>query len=184
MAPRQIGQQAVLRQIAALRGDAGQQHGGDAAGGKGAAGGGAHRVMEHGAALRQIGLLEIAGGHLPMEHGVEVAAYLVRHLRVEHQRRVQRGAHRRFRHVVVGGAKPAGEHQQLRTALRGGDGGLQTALIVAHGGVVQHVHAGGGQQLRQEPGVGIGDAAGQQLAADGDDLRGTGHGKRLLRMWA
>ena len=182
--PLQIGQQAVLRQIAALRGNAGQQHGGDAAGGKGAAGGGAHGVAEHGAVLGQIGLLQIAGGHLPVEHGVEIAADVRYDVRVEHQRRGQRGAHRRFRHIVVGGAQAAGEYQQLRPLPRGGDGGLQTALVVAHGGVVQHVHTSGGQQLRQEPGVGIGDAAGQQLAADSDDLRGTGHGMRLLNTGA
>ena len=119
-----------------------------------------------------------------MEHSVEVAADGRLRLRVVDQRRVQRGAHRRFRHIVVGGAEAAGEHQQLRPPRSGGDGGLQTVLVVAYGGVVQHVHTGGGQQLRQEPGVGIGDAAGQQLAADSDDLRSTGHGKRLLRMWA
>ena len=180
----QIGQQTVLRQIPALRGNAGQQHGGDAAGGKGAAGGGTHRVVEHGAARRQIGLLQVAGGHLPVEHGVEVALYLLRHLRVEHQGRVQRGGHRCFRHVVIGGAEAAGEHQQLRAVPGGVDGGLQPGSIVAHGGVVQHVHTGGGQQLRQEPGIGIGDAAGQQLAAHGDDLRSTGHGIRLLRTGA
>ena len=178
--PLQIGQQAVFRQIAALRGNAGQQHGGDAVGGKGAAGGGTHGVAEHGAALRQIGLPEIAGGHLPVEHGVEIAADVRCDVRMEHQRRVQRGAHRRFRHIVVGGTQPAGEYQQLCPSPCDGHGLFQPRRVVVHSGVVQHLHTGGSQQPGEERGIRIGHAAGQQLAAHGDDLRGTGHRRASL----
>ena len=137
--------------------------------------GGAHGVVEARCSpARQVGLLQVAGGHLAAEHGVEIAADVRHDVRVEHLRRARSAAQTAvLRHVVVGGAEAAGEVRsrsaRCRAAVSGGS--RRRRGVVADGGVVQHVHPGGGQQLRQEPGVGVGDAARVSSSrADGDDL--------------
>ena len=65
----------------------------------------------------------------------------------------------------------------ISTKVLPGDGCrfLQPLGVVAHHGVVQHVHAHGGQRLRQLLRIRVGDAAQQQLGTHGDDLCVIGH---------
>ena len=170
------GQHRVLRQIAALVGHPRQQHCRDAARREYAARGGAHRVVQHRAALGQHSLLPVAGGHGTVEHTVKILLNFLHDLRVVFQGQTEHAGHRLLGHVVIGGAQSAGEHQQVAA----GPGSLhrrpQTLGVVPHGGVVQHVDPGRGQQLRQKLRVGVGNIAQKQLGAHGDDLHLMGHG--------
>ena len=110
-----------------------------------------------------------------MEDGVEVAADVCRRLRVEGQRDIQYPADRLLGEIVIGGAKATGEDQQVRPLLGDGYRFLQPLGVVAHHGVVQHIHAHGGQRLRQLLRIRVGDVAQQQLGTHGDDLCVIGH---------
>ena len=111
-----------------------------------------------------------------MEHTVKILLNFLHDLRVVFQGQAEHAGHRLLGHVVIGGAQAAGEHQQVAA----GPGSLhrrpQTLGVVPHGGVVQHVDPGRGQQLRQKLRVGVGNIAQKQLGAHGDDLRLMGHG--------
>ena len=168
-------QQRRLRQVAALRRYAGQQHCRHVAGVEHAARCGADPVAEHLTALRQLRLTQGAGRHLPVEDGVEVAADVCRRLRVEGQGNIQHPADRLLGEVFIGGAKAAGEDQQVRPLPGDGDRLLQPLWVVAHHGMVQHVHTYGGQRLRQLLRISVGDVAQQQLCTHGDDLCVIGH---------
>ncbi len=172
----QPGDEAVFREIAALPGHAGQHDHGGAVLFEDAAGCGAHGVAKHSAACRQIRLLPVQRRGLGAEHGGQILPDLLQDLRVKFQFHAEGPAHGLLGKVVVGGAQPPGEDQQIAAASGDGDDLRQPGRIVAHGGVVQHVHAYGRELLREELGVGVGDVPQQQLRAHGDDLRTIGHG--------
>ena len=78
--------------------------------------------------------------------------------------------------IVAGGAEAPGGDEDVRPGPGRLQGLPQPLGIVSHRGVPAHVDAQGGELLRQDLGIGVGDAAQQQLGADSDDLGGVSHG--------
>ena len=140
---------------------------------KGAAGGGAHGIVEHGAALRQLRLLGVVFRHGHMEGGLIKGPDVLQNIFVQHQLLAEGRTDGLLGQIVVGRTQAAcgendvgpvpGNVQSLPQALR----------VVPHYRVPEDVDAQGGQALREHLGVGVGDVTQQDLCADGDDLRGV-----------
>ena len=84
-----------------------------------------------------------------------------------------------FGEVVAGGAQAASGDEDVGAALGDVHSGAEAFGVVPHHGVIVDVDAQGGQALGDHLGVGVGDAAQQQLGAHGDDLSGMRHGEDL-----
>lgn len=162
-----------LKDALQLVGRAGEHQDVDAALLKGAAGGRAGGVGEDGAVFRQPRLLEVILRHGDMHGGLEEAADDGLDLRVVDELPAEALRHHGFRQVIVGGAEAAGGDDDV-CPLSGDGQDLPEALrIVPHHGVVADADAQGVELLGEVLGVGVGDAAQQQLRANGDDLGGV-----------
>ena len=176
----QIGEQGVVGEIAALVGHSRQHGHRHAVRRENAARGGAHRIVQHRAALGQIRLPAVAVRHFPPENVFEIAGNFLHDILVKFRRHAEGGAYGVFRQVVIGRPQPADENEQV-AALAGNVRHLPQPLrIVAHHRVVQHVHPHGGQLFRYILGVGVGHVAQQQLRAYGNDLGMMKHSDRSL----
>ena len=158
-----------------LMGRTGQHQHMDAAGLEGAAGGGAHRVVEYGAALRQLRLLDVVLRHGHVEGGLIKGPDVRQNVRMEHQLLPEGLTDGLLGQVVIGGAQAAGGEDDVRPAAGDVQRLAQPLGVVPHHGVPEDVDAQGGQALGEHLGVGVGDVAQQDLRAHGDDLGGVGH---------
>ena len=169
----EIGDHMTFQHGEHLKGRAGEHEHVDAVRLKGAAGGGAHGIVEHGAALRQLRLLEVVGGHLHVDVLLEKDFQAVENVLVQHQGLAEGLADGLFRQVIVSGAQAAGGNDDVRPAAGNVQGFLQALGIVPHHGVPEDVDAHGGEGLGDVPGVGVDDVAEEQLSAHGDNFGGV-----------
>ena len=175
----EVGQGPVGEHGPALPGRAGEHEHVDPLGLEGAAGGGAPVVVEDGAALGEQGLLKVVLRHGP--GGVEppeVVGDAVGGGLVELQGEAEGGGQGLLGEVVAGGPQPAGGDEDVGPPLGDVHGGAEAFGVVPHHGVVVDVDAQGGQALGDHLGVGVGDAAQQQLGADRDKLGSMRHWQR------
>ena len=118
---------------------------------------------------RHHGLLAVVGGSLAPSASEEIHD-LLPFFRVKGQHVAVAASNRLLGQVVCGGAKAAGEHQQIAPLLCFVDEIRQTAVVVANGALALD----GDAQSRQFPaevlGVGVENVAEQQLGAHTDDL--------------
>ncbi len=169
----EIGLRAPVQHGLHLVGGTGQHQHMDAAAFKGAAGGGAHRVVEHRAALRQKGLLGIVFRHGHMEGRLIKGTDLLQNVRMEHQGLSEGGADGLLGEIVIGGPQPAGGDEDVCPGPGQVQGLAQPAGVVAYHRVPVDINAQAGQGLGEDLGVGVGNAAQQQLRAHGKDLGGV-----------
>ena len=171
----QVGQGPVAEHLLALPGRAGEHEHVGAAGYKGHPRGGAPVVVQHGAAFRDHGLLEVVlgdrgapGGEAlpdPLGGGLVVDQLLAKGL-----------GHGHLGQVVTGGPQAPGGDEDVRPA-PGDVHRLADPLgVVPHHGVVVDVDPQLGQALGDHLGVGVGDVPQQQLGAHGDEFSGVAHG--------
>ena len=153
-------------------GRAGQHQHMDAIAGKGTAGGGAHGIVEHGAALGQHGLLGIVFRHGNMEGGLVEDPDFLQNVRMGDQRLVK-GADGLLGQIVIGGAQTAGGDENIRPAAGDVQRLPEPLGIVSHHGVPEDVDAQGGERLGNGLGVGVGNVAQKQLRAYGNELCGV-----------
>ena len=167
----------VAQHGGALPGRAGEHDHGDAVLFPGAARSGAPVVDQHGAALRQHGLLEVVLRHLPagVDPG-EVVPDALGGAGVKGQLPVEAVRQHVFGQVVAGGAEAAGGDNQVSPALGDLHRRPQPLGVIPHHGVIVDVDAQGGHFPGDHLGVGVGDAAQQQLGAYGDELGGVRDG--------
>ena len=164
---------------AALIGGTGEHDDPDAVGLKGAARGGAPVVGEDGAALGQVGLLEVVVRHGTA--GVEPLEVIPDPLGgrlVIHQLLAKALGQHVLGQVVAGGSQAAGGDDDVGPALGHLHRRLQPLGIVPHHDVVVHVDAQGAQPLGEHLGVGVGDVAQEQFGAYCDEFCGMRHNKR------
>ena len=177
----QIRRGATAEHGLALKGRAGQHQHMDAAALKGAAGGGAHGIVEHGAAHRQIRLPAVVLRHLPVERFPVKGPQIFHHIGMAFQRQAEHLADSLLGEIVIGGAEAAGGDDDIRPL----PGDLQrlpeTDGVVTHHGVPVNADAQCAQFPGQELCVAVGDVAQQDLGAHGDDLCFVCHVKSSLR---
>ena len=169
----EIGNGAAAQHGQHLKGRARQHEHMDAAAFKGAAGGRAHGIVEHGAARRQLRLLDIVFRHDHVDVVFKKRPNGVQNVRVKHQGLVKGGADGLLRQVVVGGAQAAGGDDDIRPPAGDVQGLTQPLRVIPHHRVPKDVDAYGGQGLGDVPGIGVDDVAEEQLRAHGDDLSGV-----------
>ena len=169
----QIGDGTAAEHGLHLVGRTGQHQHMDAVAGKGAAGSGAHGIVEHGAALGQHGLLGIVFRHGDVEGGLIEDPDLLQNVRVEDQRLVKGGADGLLGQIVIGGAQTAGGDENVRPAAGDVQRLPEPLGIVSHHGVPEDVDAQGGKRLGDGLGVGVGNVAQEQLRTYGDELCGV-----------
>ena len=128
---------------------------------KGAAGGGAHGIVEHGAALRQLGLLGVVFRHGHMEGGLIEGPDVLQNVLVQHQLLAEGGADGLLGQIVVGGPQAAGGEDDVRPVAGNVQRLPQPLGVVPHHRVPEDVDAQGGQALREHLGVGVGNVAQQ-----------------------
>ncbi len=158
-----------------LMGRARQHQHMDAAALKGAAGGGAHRVVKHRAPLRQFRLLGVVLRHGHVERGLVKGADILQNVPVQDQRLPEGPADGLLSEIIVGRAQAPGGDDDVRPAAGGIQGLLQPLRVVTHHGVPKDVDAQCRQALGEHLGVGVGNVAQQQFRAYGDNLGGMGH---------
>ena len=170
----QIGDRPVAEHHLTLPGRAGEHEHVDSVGLEGHAGGSAPVVLQHGAALREHGLLEIIFGHGPLHLEEAVPDALGRGL-VEEESLAEGLRQGHLGQVVAGGAQTAGGDDDVGT----GPGNFHRLAdplgVIPHHRVVEDVDAQLGQALGDHLGVGVGDISQQQLGADGDEFSGMAH---------
>ena len=155
-----------------LEGRAGQHQNMDAVCFEGTAGGSAHGVIKHGAADRQLCLLKIVLRHFHVNIPLEIAANRLEDVFVEDQRLSEGLADGLLGHVIIGGAKATGGDDNIGSLSGNCQSFFQTLGIIADDSMPEHIHADGGQSLRDILCIGVGNVAQQQFSADGDDLCG------------
>ena len=170
----QVGHGPVLEHVPALPGRARQHENVDPVLAEGAARGGAHRVVEDGAAHRQHGLLAVVLRHGPARPG-EVGPNGLQDVRVELELSAEGLADGLLGQVVVGGAQAPGGDDDVRPAAGDVQGVRQALGVVPHHRVVVDGDPQGAEALGDDLGVQVGDVAQQELGADGDQLRGVVH---------
>ena len=168
----QIGKDMAVQHGEHLEGRAGQHQNMDAVRFKGAAGSGAHRIVEHGAAHRQFCLLAVVLRHFDVGVVFEIIADGLQNILVENQRLAEGLADGLLGHVIVSGTQTAGGDDDIGPLAGDLQCILQTLGVVTHHGVPEYVHTHSGQGLREIPRIGVDDVAQQQFGADGDDFSG------------
>ena len=118
---------------------------------------------------RHHGLLAVVGGGLAPGTREEIHD-LLPFFRVKSQRITVAASNRLLGQVVCGGAKAAGEHQQVAPLLCFVDEIRQTAVVVANGALALDRNAQCRQLAAQILGVGVQNVAEQQLGTHTDDL--------------
>ena len=172
----QIGNRAGPEHFAALVRRAGEHEDVYAALAEAAARGGAIVVAENGAALRQVGLLEIILRQLA-SNGGEVCAQGVGDLGMKDVFAPEHGADGLLGEIIVGRAEAARGNDDVCAAARELQCLGETCGIVADDGVIEHVDAERGELLREHLRVRVGDVAEKDLGADGNEFSGVGHGQ-------
>ena len=159
----------------ALKGRAGEHQHVDAAGAEGAAGGCPHRVIEYGAVLGELRLLEVVFRHGHVHGGLVKGADAVGDLRVKDKLPAKDLADGLLRQIVVGRPQSAGGQDDVRPPAGRVQRLTQPLGVVAHHGVPKDVDPQRGQALGDHLGVGVCDVAEEQLRPHGDDLSGMRH---------
>ncbi len=137
------------------------------------AAGGADRVVEDLAPLRQPGLLGVAGGHGPATAGI--ARFDGGEPVREQGERLAEGFGRRLGgEIVGGGAEPAAHQHHLGAAGALCQHGLQVLEVVPHGNAAAHLPALLQQQGAQPGGVGVHHQARHYFVSGADDFDAHG----------
>ena len=144
----------------------------DAAGLKGTAGSRPGGVGQDRAVFRQPRLPEVVLRHGDVHRGLKKAADVGLDLRVVDQLPSKALRHHLLCEVVIGGAQAAGGEEDVRPSPGGFQHGAQPLRIVPYHRVVADADAQGVQLPGEVLGVGVGDAAQQQLRPHSDDFRG------------
>ena len=171
----EVGDGVVLQHGPHLKGRAGQHQHVDAPGFKGAAGSGAHRVVENGAVCRKLRLLAVVFRHGQMNIPREISPDGFQHILPQHQGLAEGLADGLLGQVVIGGTQASGGEDDVRPLPGNFQSLSQPGGIVPHHGVPEHVDAHAAQGLGQLLGVGVDNVAEEQLRAHGDDLSGMRH---------
>jgi len=127
------------------------------------------RVGDQRGALREVGLLQVVGGHGPIAPGEE-ALQVGDRLCVPDEVACEGPRHRLGREVVGGRAEAPGDQQRLGATGELAQHGDQLVHVVADRGVADHREADVAEPARHRSRVGVGQSSLDQLVADGEDL--------------
>ena len=172
--PHQVGLGPIVEHGSALAGRAGQHDDMHTLRLKGAAGGGAPVVFQHGTPLGQHGLLKIVFRHGAFG-ALKVAADALGRRFMEHQLLAKGLCQHIFGQVVAGRAKTAGGDDDVRPALGQRYRLPGTVGVIPHHRVPVDIQPQLAQSLRKHLRVRIGDAAQQQFRSHGQNFYRMGH---------
>ena len=178
----QIGDGVVPQHGEHLIGRPRQHQDMDAALFKATARGGTHGVGKDGAALGQVGHAEVVLRHGGVEGAFVKGPDALGHLGVELQLPAEALAEDVLGDIVIGGPQAPGGDEDIGPLPCGGHGLTQVLRLIPRHGVEHRGDTDGGEGPGDLPGIGIGDGAGEQFIAHGDNLGGMGHGDASFKI--
>ena len=176
----QIGDRPVLQHGPHFKGRTGQHQHIHTLCFKGAAGGGAHRIVEDHAIGGKLRLLAVVFRHGQVDVPGKVVPDRLQHILPQHQRLAKGLADGLLGEIVVGRPQAAGGEDDIRPFPGNLQRLTQPLRVVAHHSVPEHVDAYAAESLRDLLRVGVDNVAEKQLRAYGNDLSGMGHTRPLL----